>query len=765
MSGDCKIVTVYDPTGTIRYYKSTITRPRKSYSFSLRLIEEILPNGNHIFYTYDNEDELIEIKTTNPSNTEVYAWVRIRYVGEYSHRHECRITTSDGHNLAYHLEVSKDKSSRLLRQVENPSGLNEEIHYRSGQKTFGPLVATRLFPEERFLEVEYALHHKQSDPKYKRVHKLLSPIGTTHEFSYHLDKNHGSRTEVINALGNRTIYNFCKDNRLQTIRTKNEHQQTMRTERFCWDHDRLLSKTLINEYDKPIYSHRHEYDSNGNIKEDRFYGNLTGQNQTPLTLNTKDLPKDNGCETYSTYKHYSTDGRNLLLEEKTQDGLTTIYTYHPSYQLLLSTFICDEDQIKIRTFYEYNADNILIRETTDDGTTPDLENLIDVTERHIKHITLRNTQPFYGLPETIEEKYLDLNTNQERLLKKSTHHYDHKGLITKTDIYDATDTYLYSLTMGYDNKDRLTQVTDPKGRIATTTYDANSNITHQKDPDQAFTTQHKYDLSNRLTSTTLAQRKTQYHYNNLNHPTNIIDYQGNHTTITSDAFGNPIQTTLPQNGTIQRAFDATGNIIQETDPEGHTTHTTYNARSKPTHITYPDSTEETYIYNLDGSLKTHINRTGTPTEYTYDYLGRQTTKRTPLTEETYEYNAFHLIKMTDATGTETHLTYDQAGRKIREDITKDNTLYQSTSFTYDDQGRHNKTINHINSEEAQVLIKKFDILNRIIEDREEDQNGTLYSSTAYDCYLRGLFRSKQILRIFNKSYWSLIKKAFLAQFF
>ena len=132
---------------------------------------------------------------------------------------------------------------------------------------------------------------------------------------------------------------------------------------------------------------------------------------------------------------------------------------------------------------------------------------------------------------------------------------------------------------------------------------------------------------------------------------------------------------------------------------------------------HPDGARDVYIYNLDGTLKTHIDPQGTATSYVYNGL-QQVTKKTIssangiLAEEHFEYRGNHLIAQTDAEGNRTTFLYDGAGRKIAEECNG-----EKTTFSYDSLGR----LHQVQTGDL-CSITEYNLLNQVIEEKKTASN-------------------------------------------
>ncbi len=444
-------------------------------------------------------------------------------------------------------------------------------------------------------------------------------------------------------------------------------------------------------------------------------------------------PLENTSEVCVTKFEYSQDGRNLLIRKQESNGQVTLFSYLSNATLLSSKFICDGDQIKIRQFYEYNNDLILTREVIDNGSSPDPANLSGVTVRKIKTIIPISSGTFVNMPYVIEEKYW--NGSGEVLLNKIGFIYDGQGRISQKHIYDSQGNFCYALKTSYDGHGNPVEETNAIGQAAKYAYDEVDNCIFSQDASGKKSMRMSYDFSNRLIQTEEAgidgtKRITQHRYDGKHNKIASIDPYGNETRYVHDNLGHILETHLPSSTDLHpvlySSYDDAGREIAQIDANGNTTTKQYNARNQVMSVTHPDGTEEHFIYNIDGTLKTRIDALGTTTGYTYDYLGRQTSITTSfqgdiLTQEHFTYDGFNLLSKTDAEGNTTYYFYDGAGRKIAEELDG-----ERINYSYDSLGRL-----HIVQKGDLLSITEYDLLNQVIEERNEDTSGTLLTKTLY----------------------------------
>ena len=474
-------------------------------------------------------------------------------------------------------------------------------------------------------------------------------------------------------------------------------------------------------------------------------GNISGTHPKSVVLNDKGIPAADNFQFKKTYT-YSHDGMNLMRTES--DGFcTNEYRYHNGTDLLAAQYLKTEDKIRKRTFYEYDKSGALRLQIEDDGQEKERTNLQGVTERKITAITNTLT----GLPEIIEEKYLDLSTNQKVLLHKTVNKYNQEGKLERQSHYDTNLALLYTLTWKYDSLGNVCKETDALGNETTYIYDFNRNKTYEQGPNKDHHKVFKYDHANRLIrEETVCKDRSRfvkcYTYDYLHQLRSSTDIYGNTTGYIYDEFGRQACTVYPffmdENGkkvtlTVRKKYDLMGNIIEQTDACGATTKTFYTIQGKPYRIEHPDGSVETNEYGIRGNLLKATAKNGAVTKYTYDYQSRPETKAIHdangkhLYTLNYTYNGLHLLSETDAEGNITYYNYDGAGR-VSEVLKAD----RKTTYEYDHLGRLAKTREH-DGGTIITTVKQYDFLNCIVEERVEDQDSQVFNKTQYEYDLDG----------------------------
>lgn len=678
-----KNATLQLPDGSVRIYQDF---PKGSLNSSIHLLKlhtEISASKQVTEYAYNKEGELISVSAKNPTKTKIFSSLNLERVRAKKSEPPFyyQVHTSDQKTLLYRFAEYKDRN--YLNSVESNCRPHESTHFVPARKGIGARMDTLTFadhlqfvahyyePSNRKKEKEVMRHPEERSFFLDKVRCLESPIGLHGEmlpiaqFSYY-----PTFTDVRDFDRVLTRYHHA-DNRLQAIEYFDENDKRNSTVRFEWIGSRLRGKLLFNHAEEALVWRTFEYDEQGNVIEEALHGNLTGLNL--ITSFGRGVPS----ETYRKWYAYL-PGFNIPILEKEEEGPTYRYTYIPNTDLLSQKFVCDQnDTIQIRYFFFYDADHLLAIEITDDGISPHLNDLTRVTQRSFKRY---ERDPTTGLPIALTESYWNFETGQEQLLKRIVYTYSPQKKVISEAIYDAHDTYRYTLYTDYDSQGHVIRKTTPLGQENRFVYNAQGLLIESKEvgsPQKIYT----YNPSGTPLSCNEGGRVSYTLYDPKGRLISQTDPRGNTTTQRYDSFGKCIETQFPK---IQNAkgevyhplarftYDDTGNLASTTTGEATVTRTLYNTLRKPILITHPDETQTRHIYNKTGNLVTTIHPDGTQEQFIYDFLQRMISKtilsaeNECLSEEKWEYNSFHLISHTDERGLLTTYTYDGAGRLIEE---------------------------------------------------------------------------------------------------
>lgn len=758
------------PDGTKRYYSFQIGRTQSAYFL---LDRERHPNGNWTRYQYVKEYKnpkhedafsrfaftrgLKRIETTNASGSCVYSWINITHSSEKTSN--VLVETSDGKWIKYKFKSLRKLNKKLWEKMGEPK-LNILIQvtssefpaqwygYEEQNSHLGPVLTSSSSPRGRGNKVCYLYqlglntspnnYHNTylkspKDKRFGRVQYLHTPWkangswGYTHYFVHHpseMTKGEGS-CEVIDAEGCRTEYFYSPKKRLKRIKRYSNDGKVIGTTFFQWNGHRLAKKGLLDADGEIVWERSFQYDERGNPIKESFCG--------------KGL-----SEAAITERRFSPDGYNLLVYEKKPCGLVTTWRYVKGANLVKSKFV-NGNGLRERHFFEYDEDRLVIGEIIDDGKGSKADDLKDVTERRIVRYQRHQQGPHNGLPYRISTYYLDISSTQEVALVSRELTYNARGQVVEEHVEDMQSGVSHVSFYEYDDRGRLTKNTNPLGQSEIHQYDDKIGLKVKTVDVGDNVHKYTYDHCNRLAARSKLtpegnSREEFIKYNSQGDITEEIDHFGNSHHFKYDSPNRCICEESPvyaiRNGSetkdwTKREYDAAGNVTRVLHANGRETYTDYNAFGKPITIRHADGARESYEYDLDGNVVAHIDPQDIKTIYERDCRGRKTRKvvldgsGNVLKEEQWVFSAFHLVKHIDAGGYVTTYEYDGCGRKIAEvrGATKQ-------SYKYDGLGRLKQTVQH-NGDASSVEIFKHDLLGRIVENRVEGLDGTVYSKVCY----------------------------------
>jgi len=757
----------YDPKKHL-YEINTIDGSKQSFSKrddKLYVIDkEVRRNGQLVTYKYNSSQKIEEIRFTNSTGKKVYGQL------QFSYKQDCiTLKGSDGQEVRYGLKPWKKMHRLISVDSDHAPKISFEYEKKSeyverGKDHSRLHIVEKKGPGDR--SIRSITYYKKSDRikdiKFieNQVKSISEPTGTDskpHEifhFTYDLDNR---CTDVVDAFGHKTRYHYTPEMRLSKVETylgKKLYSQ----ERYGWGLEtenlgNLLYTCLEEGNGKILKAQCFKYDSFGNVLSESLYGNITGHSK-PILWNVN-TPRDNGCDCYTT--KYTYNERHLVDWQKDSNGRVTVYEYDAADRLI-AKFLKFNRQIILREFFDYDEDGVLICNIKDDGSTNDRASLQGVTERHITRIQPTQKAP-YGLPAVVETLYFDLSSRTEKLLKRVENKFSGRGQLEQQTHYDSENKYAYTLAWTYDKhgncikETKETKETNVLKHSVGRTYDENDNLVEEWGPQPGYKKVNTYDFADRLISSTEINSSdvrltTTMQYDLMGRLTSSVDPFGHETRHIYDELGREIETIHPSIGSLdgslitpteKKEYDVLGNVtLHKKGHQGATT-ASYNILGKPINIIHPDNSTESFEYNIDGTLKQSVDKTGLKTCYKYDYAGRviekevYSSENALLKKESNSYNAFHLLSSTDCEGRITYYNYDYAGRLVT--IVKGE---ERTDYAYDTSGRQTVTRECYASNAYRETFKTYDFLDQLLEERVQDsQNPDALISTQYTYDLVG----------------------------
>jgi RHS repeat-associated protein len=203
-----------------------------------------------------------------------------------------------------------------------------------------------------------------------------------------------------------------------------------------------------------------------------------------------------------------------------------------------------------------------------------------------------------------------------------------------------------------------------------TSYDTLGRVTAKSHPyysgetPQLTTT--VYDLLHRPVSVTQpGNRVTTTSYTGLTSA--VTNPLGQVATTVRDSEDHVVDTVDALGGHLRSSFDPFGNEVTRTDAGNNTIAMTYDRRGRQIAVNHPDRGNWQYVYNVLDENTRVTDANGQVTTYTYDILGRKTSRTTPNGASNWYYDqaATSIGKLSQVTGngcSEWHL-YDALGRE------------------------------------------------------------------------------------------------------
>jgi len=256
-------------------------------------------------------------------------------------------------------------------------------------------------------------------------------------------------------------------------------------------------------------------------------------------------------------------------------------------------------------------------------------------------------------------------------------------------------------TNTYDAKDRLIQVDDAIGRVASYTYDCVGNRLSITDGN-TNTTGYAYDALNRLIRATDATGSASTNfYDPVGNLLQVTDRLTNSTRYAYDPLNRRTNTVDAIGCVTAYAYDCVGNLSAITDADNHTTSYEYDGLNRLVTEIYPD-----------------VPGPGEPPDsnrriYTYDHVGNRTSRVDQKSNTTlYRYSdLYFLTNRSYVSDPSDRFTYDLAGRMLT--AAKTNWLTTNdwvVTFAYD---RANRVTNTTRG--RRVIAYRFNIPGRTRE--------------------------------------------------
>jgi RHS repeat-associated protein len=396
-------------------------------------------------------------------------------------------------------------------------------------------------------------------------------------------------------------------------------------------------------------------------------------------------------------ENFTYDSAGNLLQKADQAGRMTSFCYDSSNRLTSST-----DPALKTTAFEYNARSQ--QTAVVDAINQRYEFVYDALGRRTQEKKGAATMTFaydVGGNRTQRTDYNNAVTNYA---------YDALNLLTTVNYPDTTSTtYGYdvlsrlttatnpsgTVTVAYDNRGRVSSVTDVFGQVVSYAYDANSNRT-QLSLNGATTATYQYDVINRLTQLADdASLNTTFSYDATNKLTSRTLPNGVVTTPQYDGLNRLTRLTHAKGANtladFQYQFNTVNDITQMIDGAGSHNYS-YDSLNRLTAASHPNQTNESYTYDdvgnrtasHQGSSYTYqpFNRlvAANGASFGYDANGNLISKTDAGGSWTYSWDYENQLKQASKSGGAAVIyAYDALGRRVQRTSSASGT----TKFIYD----------------------------------------------------------------------------------
>ncbi len=787
-SSDAFQVTLGD--GTERTYERQRTtkemkKQGRNYTQNYRdyhLRKEIKPNGNIVFYDYNDKREIVDINAWNKNLSQKLYAVHFdqKTTGQFAKEPTLDVRTTDGLQHTYYfqkLDGSYMHGTWSVSHIRRQGRPYTNFVYCDKSKRHkkriikketegGFYISTKYYrPSDNWMNSRTVTPKNKKETKFlrNRVRMQLSPVGPngseviTHRYFYYKDANGGGHCTVRDAYNNISRHYWNKDKRLIRVTKNDSHDKRLMSEKYFWgkndteDEGRLLCRALYDEEYKPVLAHTFSYDNHGNILEEALYGRIT-ENSGTLRMDG-DKPHHESCDKQITRYSYTSDGFNLVKSMVDPLGNYTYYDYVPGTNLLRAKLVCDGKSIKAREFFDYDDNALVIKHTVDDGQSRDKNDLTGATQRQITRTKPRYTTPCFGEPEEVLEFFYNFDEKKEVYLNKTVNHFNEKGFVIKRELVDqlgGREFYEY----GYDDIGRVIYTKDPLGQEEHVEYDKAGRVTKKRGPRKDVSWHYQYDVAGQLICEQEKHEKgptltTHYEYDLLGRKVCVTDAQNTSTHFEYDSLNRVTAVTYP---TI---YDHTGKAIAakktytyknlntkvtELNENGLKTTTSYNALGKICSKKLPNDTKIRTEYDLKGNPVKEIAPNGAVNHIEYDGLGRIKQAKLMMLNEVIckketIYSGFHPVLEIGPTGEKLAYSYDYAGRVASKEIQGK----RITRYVYDEKGRtlRQRTFLENGRFENGGFVGsryKYDALNRVIYEsfRDHKERELTYKEYEYD---------------------------------
>ncbi|MBI4638965.1 MAG: hypothetical protein HY727_21720 [Candidatus Rokubacteria bacterium] len=344
-----------------------------------------------------------------------------------------------------------------------------------------------------------------------------------------------------------------------------------------------------------------------------------------------------------------------------------------------------------------------------DGTVHRFDRIIGFADAAaLAAITDRNGNTVTVTRATVSGAFGRITQLTEPAGRVMTFTYDESGRITA-----VTDPLSRAVRYSYDLLGRLETVLDPAGGLTRYAYDAGHRILTTTDPRGITFLTNEYDAAGRVVRQTQADGGTwRFAYaltSGVVTETTVTDPRDNPTTRRFSAQGFTLSTTDALGLTTVFEYEGGSNLLlSTTDPLGRVTRFTWDAQGNLTALADPAGNVWSFTYEPTFNRMTGItDPLGNLTRFEYDATGNLAATVDPLgNRTTVGYNTFgQPTSTTDPLGNTTTFTYDATGNLA----TVADPLGNTTARVYDTVGR----LTHQTDPRGKATVFAYDPMSRV----------------------------------------------------
>jgi YD repeat-containing protein len=273
--------------------------------------------------------------------------------------------------------------------------------------------------------------------------------------------------------------------------------------------------------------------------------------------------------------------------------------------------------------------------------------------------------------------------------------FSYTGGVLSSVAYPSVGGNSYSTSFSYDGSNRITTLTDRRGKNWVTHYDTSGRVDYREDP---CGNRVSYAYGTNCTEIEDPNGNlTVQNFNSDGSLASITDPANNSLYLTYDSDMNVTQATDYRGKVWNLEYDSSGNCTSFEDPNSHTTSLTYNSFSELTQVTYPAGNYDSFTYDTNGNLTDWYRKESDGTTdpgnrsmtLSYDALGRliSTGSTNRVTQYDYDENG-NITTITYPNSFTANFTYNDAGQldTLTNKDASDNTV-DSFTLTYNANGQ------------------------------------------------------------------------------